>query len=400
MASNASGSLEGVCVIDLTRMLAGPFSTMVLADLGADVIKIEPPFGDLSRTMGPFCEDDEKQYYGGYFQSVNRNKRSVVLDLKTSSGRDLLRALVRDADILVENFRPGVMESWNLGYEDLAEVNPGLIYGAIRGFGDPRTGKSPMSQWPAYDVVAQAMGGLIGITGQDGQPTKVGPGIGDIFPGVLCAVGVLAALNERSSSGRGQFVDVGMYDAVLSLCERIVYQYSYSGDVAHPEGNTHPLLSPFDIFECLDGHIAIAAPSKRHWIALTTIMKRPDLGTSFVDHQRRLSEREYIRREIAAWVATRTKAVIIELLGGAVPIGPVNTVRDIFADPHVSAREMLIELEQPGSAQLVTVVGNPIKMTRTHRNSVRRAPLLGEHTAEVLAERAIACEAEGEDDLL
>src|SRR5688572_6016954 len=170
------GPLDGLRVVDLNRMLAGPYCTMLLADMGAHVIKIEPPGGDLTRGKGPFLPDDELRDFGGYFQSINRNKRSVVLDLSSESDRERLLGLIVEADILVENFRPGVMEKWNLGYERLAALNPRLVYGAIRGFGDPRTGRSPLANWPAFDVIAQSMGGLVGVTGLPGSPTKVGPG--------------------------------------------------------------------------------------------------------------------------------------------------------------------------------------------------------------------------------
>src|SRR5437764_3932873 len=229
--------LHGLRVVDLTRMLAGPYCTMLLADLGADVVKVEPPGGDGTRSTGPFAEDDELRAYGGYFQSVNRNKRSIAVDLKQEAGREVVARLAAAADVLVENFRPGVMERLGLGYESLAEANPRLVYAAVRGFGDPRTGDSPYRDWPAFDVTAQAFGGFMGITGpMPGQPQKAGPGIGDIFPATLAAPGVLAAVHHRRETGRGQFVDVAMYDGVLALCERIVYQHSYAGAVPSQQG--------------------------------------------------------------------------------------------------------------------------------------------------------------------
>ncbi|MFF0450638.1 CoA transferase, partial [Streptomyces sp. NPDC004609] len=230
--AGAGGPLTGLTVLDLSRMLAGPFCTMVLADLGATVLKVEPPFGDMTRNQGPYADGDELKAYGGYFQSVNRNKQGLVVDLTKPGGPDVIRTLAARADILVENFRPGVMERYGLGYEQLAEINPRLVYTAVRGFGDPRTGVSPIQDWPSYDIVSQAMGGLLGITGPvGGPPVKTGPGLGDTIPGLFAAVGALAALREREVTGRGRFVDVGMYDAVVAACERIVYQYSYNGVV-------------------------------------------------------------------------------------------------------------------------------------------------------------------------
>ncbi|HEU5265197.1 MAG TPA: CoA transferase, partial [Jatrophihabitans sp.] len=273
-----SGPLAGLRVIDLTQVLSGPFCTMLLADLGADVIKIEPPDGDVARQWGPHPPDASG--YGGYFASVNRNKRSVCLDLKTAAGRDALLRLLADADVLVENFRVGVMDRLELSYELLHARFPRLVYAAIRGFGDPRTGASPYADWPAFDIVAQAMGGIMSVTGPDAaHPVKVGPGIGDVAPAMLAAFGILAAVRHAERTGEGQFVDVAMYDAVLALTERIVYQYSITGVSPVPQGNTHPLLCPYGAVRTATGFIALAAPSDRHWRELAEIVGRPELGT-------------------------------------------------------------------------------------------------------------------------
>ncbi|MCW2532843.1 MAG: yfdE, partial [Blastococcus sp.] len=217
-----AGPLTGLRVIDLTQVLSGPFCTMLLADLGADVVKVEPPSGDVARLWGPHVPTPEgvegPATYGGYFASVNRNKRSICLDLKDPEGRQTLLDLLDDADVLVENFRVGVMDRFGLSYEELHARFPKLVYASIRGFGDPRTGLSPYADWPAFDIIAQAMGGVMGVTGADADhPVKVGPGIGDIFPAVLAAVGLLAALRHADATGQGQFVDVAMYDSVLAL---------------------------------------------------------------------------------------------------------------------------------------------------------------------------------------
>ena len=212
--------LKGLRVLDLSRMLSGPYCTMHLADHGAEVIKIESETGDTSRGNGPFREDDPDHDWAGYFVSLNRGKKSVQLDLKTPEGRADFRALAATADVIVENFRPGVMDRLGLSFESLAAENPRLVYAAIRGFGDPRTGEGPYEDWPSYDVVAQAMGGLMSITGPDAKtPTKTGPGVGDIFAGMMMAFGIMAALREAEATGKGQFVDVAMYDAMISLCE-------------------------------------------------------------------------------------------------------------------------------------------------------------------------------------
>jgi crotonobetainyl-CoA:carnitine CoA-transferase CaiB-like acyl-CoA transferase len=381
-----------VRVIDLTRMLAGPYCTMVLADLGADVVKVEPPGGDATRRTPPFAPGDELRAFGGYFASINRNKRSIVLDLKTERDREVLLRLVDGADVLVENFRPGVMERFGLAYETLRGRNARLVYASVRGFGDPRTGTSPYVDWPAYDVSSQAWGGMMGITGtREGMPLKTGPGVGDVFPATLAAVGILAALRHAEQTGEGQYVDVSMVDGVLSLCERIVYQWSFGGDVPRPQGNTHPLLCPFDVFPTADGWVSIAAPADHQWRTLAELIGRPEMigDERFADGPTRARNASAIRAAISAWTEERSTADVLHALGGRVPVAPVNTVEDIFGDPHFAAREMLVQVEQPGAAGPVTIAGAPIKLTRTPSGVRRRAPLLGEHTDEILKEVGI-----------
>ncbi|MGW0177191.1 CaiB/BaiF CoA transferase family protein [Rhodococcus sp. NPDC003322] len=383
-----TGPLDGVRVVDLTHALAGPYCTMLLADLGADVVKVEPPTGDLSRRAGPYPSDDRTRSFGGYFQSVNRGKRSVVLDLKSPEGAATLRALAADADVLVENFTPGVMERLGLSYESLSAENPRLVYAALRGFGDPRSGDSPYQSWPAFDVVIQAMAGIMGITGtEDGTPIKVGPGVADIFPGTMLALGITSALYEARGSGEGQFVDVAMYDAVLSLCERIVYQHSYTDTVPRAEGNKHPLLSPFDIVPATDGWIAIAAPNDNRWRRLCELIDRPDLAVDpgFATNDLRVSRRDAVYDALSAWTRCRSKDEILAQLGGQVPVGAVRDAAEIMADPHVAARNMSITLEHPGSSKSFVVAGQPLKFSRTPADPQNRAPLLDEHGAEVRA---------------
>jgi crotonobetainyl-CoA:carnitine CoA-transferase CaiB-like acyl-CoA transferase len=381
-----TGPLAGMTVLDLTRALSGPYCTMLLADLGADVIKVEPPDGDPSRATGPFRPDDAEHEYGGYFQSVNRNKRGIVVDFRTPAGIAAVRRLATTADILVENFRTGVMDRMGLGYETLRADNPRLVYGALRGFGDPRTGVSPYADRPAFDVVAQALGGLMGITGPAGSPTKIGPGVGDIFPASLLAVGMLAAVTERHRTGVGAFVDVSMYDAVVSLCERMVYQHSYLGIVPAGEGNDHPLLSPFGLYRTADGWVTIAAPRPRQWRTVCAVIGRPDLleDPAYADARSRSLVRDDVRAAIEAWTGTRTMVEVVAALAEDVPCGAVNSADGIYADPHVAARGMLVEVEQPGSATPVTVAGQPIKLAGV-RQEFHRAPRLGEHTVEILS---------------
>lgn len=387
------GPLSDVRVIDLTHALAGPYCTMLLADLGADVIKVEPPGGDHTRSTGPFRADDHLRAFGGYFASVNRNKRSVIVDLKTEDGREALLALVADADILVENYKAGVLQRLGLGYDVLNRHNPALVYGTLRGFGDPALGESPYCDWPAFDVVAQAMGGFLSITGTlDGTPVKSGPGIGDLFPAALLAFGMTSAVLRARQTGQGQHVDIAMYDAVLSLCERIVHQHSFVGDVPRPQGTGHPLLCPFDVFRASDGWVCIAAPIDPQWRRLCELMERPEMAEDvrYATGVARVSNAPDVRAAITSWTSARSVAEVTAVLGGTVPVGPVQNVEQIFADPHVRAREMLVEVEQPGSALPVTLAGQPLKFSGTPNGPTRRAPLLGEHQDEIFGSSGTA----------
>lgn len=387
------GPLHGLRVVDLTQALAGPYCTMLLADLGADVMKVEPPSGDMTRFPGPFTEEDTERAYGGYFASINRGKRSIVLDLKVDTDRAAFLELARTADVVVENSRAGVMDRLGVGYDALCAANPTLVYAAIRGFGDPRTGESPYADWPAYDIVAQAMGGLVSITGSaNGDVMKAGPSVGDIFAGTLNAVGLLAAVIDARATGTGQFVDVAMYDAVLSLCEGAAYNYSYTGRVQQPTGNGHPVIAPFDVFATADGHCAIGTPSDRMFALLCDAMGRPDLSIDdrFRSGMDRLVNRSELNTELVAWTTTMRTADIVALLGGNVPVGPVNDIAAITADPHVAARSMLVDVDQPDGSRPVTLVGQPIKMTKSHTGIRSRPPRLGEHTDAILQEAGIS----------
>ena len=385
-----TGALDGVTVLDLTVMLAGPFATMMLADQGARVIKIEPPGGDDTRKIGPHPEGGlryEDGGFGAYFNSINRGKDSVVLNLKTEAGRDIFRQLVATADILVENYRVGVLDKLGIGYECLAEINPRLVYGAIRGFGDARTGRSPYLDWPAYDVVAQAMGGIMTITGPEpgGAPTKIGPGVGDTIPAMQCVIGVLSAYTRALKTGKGDFVDVGMVDGVLAICERMMFQHSYTGADPGPEGNTHPLLCPFGIFPAKDGWVALGIARDDFFATFCRLIGRPDLAEGpWAAIETRLPERDAVNALFAEWTAVRTKAEIAAVLGGIVPFGPVQTAAEIAVSPHMAARDMLVEVEHPGAGSFA-IVNTPVKIAGAPGGVTRRAPLVGEQTDEVLA---------------
>ncbi len=380
--SSEFGALRDIRVIDLTQMLAGPYGTMMLADHGADVVKVESPEGDMTRQAGPFRPDDSARVLGGYFQSVDRNKRSVCLDLKTPLGREAFLKLVAGADAVVENFRAGVMDRLGLGYETLKAVNPRLVYGALRGFGDHRTGASPYVDWPAFDVVAQAMGGVMAITGPDAAtPTKVGPGIGDIVPGMMLAFGVLAAIHHARRTGEGQFVDIAMVDAVLAVCERMIYQHSVEGQTPGPEGNHHPFIVPFGMFPAADGFVTIAAHQQPFFETLCAALEADDLLAD--ERYARREERNRNRLALIADLGVRTrrfaKAELMRRLGGRIPFGPVMNIAEIARDPHFAARDMIVPVEQPGG-EPVRVAGVPIKLTGTPGGVRRRAPLLGEDT--------------------
>ena len=384
------GALDDLRVLDLTQVLAGPYCTMLLADMGADVVKVERPGGDLIRSNPPFCENPGEEPYGGYFQSVNRGKRSLELDLGEESDRADFLSLVERADVVVENYRAGTMEKFDLGYETLRERNPELIYSSIRGFGDPRTGETHRQGQPSFDLVAQALGGVMEITGEeDGPPTKVGPGIGDLFTAALNAVGILAAVHHRDRTGEGQYVDTAMYDAMVSLCERTVYQYSYTGEAPTRQGNSHPTLFPYDAFETADGYVVIAAFGNNHWRELCEAMDSPELAEEFPDPGSRLRNREELREQIAAWTRERSTDDVLEALDG-IPAAPVQDTADVFADPHVRDREMLVEVDQPGADEPVTIAGNPIKLSRTPTEPGERAPLLDEDRDSLLGTETAA----------
>ncbi|MDO8212217.1 CaiB/BaiF CoA-transferase family protein [Conexibacter sp. CPCC 206217] len=418
-----TGPLQGVRVIDLTHALAGPYGTMLLADLGADVVKVEPPQGDLARGLGPYRDDDEQHAYGGLFQSVNRGKRSIVLDLKTAEGIDTLLALVSEAEVLVESFSVGVMERLGVAYERLRGINPRLVYASTRGFGDPRTGESPYAAWPVDDVVLQAIAGPLGIAaasasaaGDDAgePPAETGLRIADIFPGTLTALGVVSAVLHARKTGQGQYVDVAMYDGVLSLCERLVYEHSYGaaagGGARDGDGNGGARGgdgdgeadatdgAPIDVSDdgelgvlpAKDGWIALAAPTRDSWRRLCELIERPDLvdDERFATKRRRRGRRDQVRAQLSEWTRPRTRREILQRLGGEVPAAPVNSAADIFADEHPRRRGMLLSVPHPGCPEPVVIAGQPIKFTATPSELGRRAPLLDEHGDEIRCELA------------
>lgn len=395
MPLTATGSLAGLRILDLTHALAGPFCSQILADHGADVIKIEPIEGDFFRRMGPFRDDDTQRDFGGLFQSCNRNKRSIAVDLKHPEGQALVRELVKGADALIENFRAGVLDKLNLGYETLKTLRPSLVYTSVRGFGDKVGGQSPYMQWPAFDIVAQAMGGWMGITGEDAEhPCKVGGGLGDTVPGLFAAFGTMAALWHARSTGQGQYVDVAMTDCILAMSELVVSQYSYRGVSPEPVGNGIPGVALFGTVRAKDGIVAIAAPHDPQWAELCRLMGRPEWVTDprFSSERSRWENRAVLHEIVETFARTRTKAELLDLLGGRVPFSPIYNAEEIFRDPHFAVRQMLPEVEQPGSRSPVAVPGVPVKLSTTPGAVRQRAPLLGEHTREILQEYEIGAD--------
>ncbi len=395
-----SGPLSDLTIIDCTMALAGPFGTALLADMGADVIKVEPPEGDNFRPLPPFPPDYGHAAkgspagvdYGAPFAGVNRNKRSIRLDLKSARDRDILLELCGQADAIVENMRAGVMDKLGLGYETIAERNPRIVYGAVRGFGDPRTGASPYSAWPCLDVAAQSFGGLVDANGELSNVA-----IADIYPGTLLALGLVSAVYHARQTGKGQFFDVAMYDAMLAMLQTNVAAYGFTGKVLPEDAPRRRVLVPFGLFPASDGRVAIAAPQPNHWEALCRAMDRTDLLTDerTRSNGRRVKNAEFAEAQIAAWSSQHSKAEIVAMLGGKVPVGPANNMAEIYADPHTAAREMIQHFQLPGDNPEVALAGNPIKFVGTPTRFYQPPPQLGEHTERVLAEFGLSDRGKG-----
>jgi len=388
MDATPTGPLRGVRVLDVTHAAAGPVATMFLGDLGADVIKVEPPAGELARFAEPFLAEDTERHYGGRFANRNRNKRAIALDLTDPSDRSVFLELVETADALVENMRAGVLDRLGVGWDVCRQRNPALVYVAIRGFGDPRTGESPYGDWPAYDVVAQAMGGVVAMTGPDpDNPLRAGPLLGDVVPGLQAALGLCAALLHARTTGVGQFLDVAMVDAVASVCEPAQTSWDYEGTRYEPAGNGVGDVIPFDVYRAADGWCAIAAPTQHLWEQLCTAIGRHDLGAdpALADNAGRLAQRARVETALRGWVADRRVADVVAVLGGTVPVGPVQNAPEWRTDPHFAARRMLVEVTHPHHRPTVQL-GCPIKLTATPSSVHLRPPRLDEHGDELRAE--------------
>ncbi len=379
--------LQDIRVLDLTRALAGPYCTMMLGDLGAEVIKIERPGrGDDSRGWGPpFVGEPYGPYPGesAYFLATNRNKRSVTVNLKSAAGQEIVRRLAALSDVLVENFRTGVLDRLGLGYDDLHALNPRLVYCSISGYG--RTG--PYADRPGYDFIIQAEGGLMGITGpEDGPPYRVGVPIVDITTGMFAATGILAALHGRALTGTGQLVDVSLLDTQVALLANVASNYLVGGVEPRRLGNAHPNIAPYEAFPARDRWFALAAANDRQWAALCRAIGRPALTNDprFATNSDRLAHRAEMRAELEAVFATRDADDWLRLLREAgLPCGPINTVPDVFVHPQAEARALAVEAEHP-TAGPVRSTGFPYKLSQTPPEVRLPPPLLGQHTEEVL----------------
>jgi crotonobetainyl-CoA:carnitine CoA-transferase CaiB-like acyl-CoA transferase len=373
-------ALDDVLVIDLTRILTGPYCTMMLADFGARVIKIEPPGGDDTRRWGPPFVEGES----AYFLSVNRNKESVVLDLKTPAGREALLALVRHADVLVENFRPGTLDRLGLGYPVLNAANPRLVVASISGFG--ATG--PGAERPGYDVLAQAMGGLMAVTGEpDGPPVKAGFSVADIGAGMWAAFGILTALHARERTGRGQWIDTSLYETIISWQTYQAGNFFATGENPRRLGTAHPNIAPYQALRCQNGYLVIAAGNDQLWMRTAEALNIPWADDPrYRTNADRVQNREALVAQLEAHLQAWTVAdAWAALQARGVPAGPIQEFSDVYRDPQVVARDMVATVTHPVAGP-VRMTGIPVKLSATPGRIRRPPPLLGEHTEAVLRE--------------
>lgn len=378
-------ALHGIRLLDLTHVVSGPYAGMILADLGAETIKVEPPGrGEATRHLLADDPRYSRQGLGAYFITLNRNKKSMTLNLKSAEGRALFYELVQTADVVLDNFSAGTMARLQLDHERLAAVNPRLITCSLTGFGE--TG--PATNRPAFDLVAQAMGGTMSLTGQPGgPPTRSGIVVGDLGGGLMAVIGILAALVARQQTGRGQHVDISMLDTQISLLNYLATLYLLSGEVPQPQGNGHFHHIPYNTYPCQDGHIVVAIIADEMWANLMAVLDAPDLDIEeHCAQPGRQRNRPFIEARLAEIFSTNSQAYWLERLqAGRVPCAPVNNVAQALADPQVLARQMVADIPLPhgGFAQ---APGNPIRLSETGEQSYSAPPLLGQHTAEILRE--------------
>jgi formyl-CoA transferase len=373
-------ALKGLRVLDVTQVMAGPFCTMLLADLGADVIKIEPPAGDSTRTMPGAVGTDSPS-----FNAVNRGKRSVVLNLKTSEGRGALVRLARTADVFVENYRPGVLAALGLDYESLKAVNPRLIYASISGYG--QTG--PDSRKGGFDLVAQGVSGIMSITGESGgPPIKAGVPITDLGAGLFALIGILAALEHRHRTGAGQRIDTSLVESGVALSVWEATEYFAGLGLPQPKGSAHRMYAPYQAIRCADGYITLGTANDRLFLRFCDLLGHPEWATEpeFASNTLRVRNQPALAARIEAVTIEQPRAHWLALFeANDIPCGPINNYAQVFADAHLVAREMAVEVDHPTLGRMRSL-GSAIKMSETPTDPRRRAPLLGEHTEAVLAE--------------
>ena len=381
--------LEGLKVIDLTTALNGPFCTMILADYGADVLKIEPLGGEQCRTWGPL---DEKSGESGFFNYVNRNKKGATLNLKTEKGLQMFYELVKDADILVENYRGGVTKKLKIDYETIRKINPTIIYASGSGFGQ----YGPITHRPCYDIVAQAMGGMVNLTGfKETNPVKVGPSVADHVAGIYLAVGTLLALHHRDVTGEGQQVDVAMFDTIFSLLENALVNYTVGGFISQRNGNVDPSIAPFDIFDCKDGFVALGVGNDKLFqtfcrtIGHEELLEDPRYTTNDLRCQNYVPDLQSV---IIDWCKDYTKSEVEAIMDEAgIPCGPVLDVKEAIEHPHIQARDMMVHCEHPTAGDQY-FQGCVMKLSETPGSVDFASPLLGQHNAEIfgLTEEEVA----------
>ena len=373
--------LHGIRVLDLSRVLAGPYCTMVLGDLGADVIKVESPEGDETRGWGPPFAAGESAYY----LCVNRNKRSIVVDFKTDGGRATLHKLIERSDVLVENFRPGTLARFGLDLESASAINPALIYCSITGFGT--TG--PLRDKPGYDYMIQAMGGLMSITGEpDGEPMKVGVAVADLFSGQNAVIAILAALQARVLTGRGQHLDISLFDSQVGMLANVASNFLLSGNLPKRYGNAHANIVPYQSFQARDAWFVLAVGNDRQFEKLCGMIGRSDLAkvARYALNADRVTHRDELLAILRPVFLTRTSGEWLSALDAAgIPCGPIHTLDQVFESQPVQARDLLIEMDHPTIGKL-PLVGSPLKFSETPVEYRRPPPRLGEHTQEVLEE--------------
>ena len=378
------GALEGIRVLDVTQVMAGPFCAMQLCDMGADVIKVEPPEGDVTRKMGARAGADSAGY-----AALNRGKRAIALDLKSIAGRDAMRRLADRSDVLVENFRPGVMADLGLDYDTLAASNPRLIYASISGYG--QTG--PDAHKGGFDLVAQAVSGLMSVTGEPGRPpVKCGVPVTDLAAGLFALAGILAALRHRDHTGRGQHIDTSLVEAGLALSVWEAAQYFADGVTPEPLGSAHRFLAPYQAIRCADGYIAIGAGTDRLFRQLCALLGHDEWSADpqFVDTSARVRNRASLISGIESVTIERdSKYWLAHLEAHGIPCGPINTYADAFSDAHLHSRQMIVEIDHPTLGRLRTL-GSPLKMSVTPTVVKGGVPGLGEHTNEVLREAGLS----------